>query len=90
MVYNTNMNGSFRSCFIVDVNITDTLTTLTDSGRVQYYIDMTKPELVTQFKLWLKNIFLRAIGQRLTVFKYAKVGEAPDTYLYITKFMTVE
>ena len=66
-------NRSYHSSFIVDVSISDTLVTLTDSTRGRYSVDLTDKEVFGQFMTWLDTVFLKGIPQKLTVFEYKDV-----------------
>lgn len=82
------MQGNFRSCFIVDVNITKNSICLTDSGKQQYFIDTTDPAAVTEFSTWFKTVFTKGIAQTLTVFRYELRYESEcESKIYIKKFI---
>lgn len=83
-------NRSYHSSFIVDVSISDTLVTLTDSTRGRYSVDLTDKEVFGQFKTWLHTVFLKGIPQQLTVFEYKDVGSGADFDFRITKFCNLK
>lgn len=70
MTNNKKINQFFKSCFIVDVAITDNDIVLSDSSHNKYYISRANTEVVKQFKLWFANIFCKGIAQTLTIFQY--------------------
>lgn len=83
---------AYRSCFISDVQITESLVRLQDTSRAFYYIDIHDEEAMKSFKTWLQDVFLKCKAQTLTVFKY-EVHVMPDckdeTAMFITKMMNV-
>lgn len=83
------MQRNFRSCYVVDVQTSPDQTILTDSSRNRYYVNMSSSELKDQFKTWFKNVFLKGVSQRLTVFEYCQSGNHPDIQIDIVKFITL-
>lgn len=80
----------YHSCFIADVQITDSLVRLQDTSKAFYYIDIHNEEVMKSFKTWLQEVFLRCKAQTLTIFKY-EVRAMPDCVnepaMFVTKIM---
>lgn len=86
----SNKTIAYHSCFIADVQITDSLVRLQDTSKAYYYIDIHDEEVMKSFKTWLQDVFLKCKAQTLTVFKY-EIRPMPDcadeTEMFITKIM---
>lgn len=86
----SNKTIAYHSCFIADVQITDSLVRMQDTSKAFYYIDIHDEEVMKSFKAWLQDVFLKCKAQTLTVFKY-EIRSMPDceaeSALFITKIM---
>ena len=83
---------AYHSCFIADVQITDSLVRLQDTSKAFYYIDIHDEEVMKSFKTWLQDIFLKCKAQTLTVFKYeirSMLDCASEPAVFITKIMNI-
>lgn len=66
----SEVSKKFKSCYVSDVEITNQQIILKDCSNNMFIIFTDDEELVKQFKLWLKHIYLECIPQVLTVFEY--------------------
>lgn len=82
---------AYHSCFLTDVQISDDLIRIMDSSKNAYYVNMQEKESVQSFKLWFKQIFLKALPQSVTVFEYEirKIDDG-ETGVFIIKFLNVK
>lgn len=78
----------FKSCFIVDVSISEKDIILTDSSRCTYRILKDNKQLLNEFKLWFKNVFSKGIAQTLTVFQYECIDISEcEVEMRVVKFL---
>ena len=78
----------FRSCFIIDVEVSKEHIILSDSIHNRYIIDAKNDEVMNQFKTWFKEVFSKAVSQTLTVFQYEVVDVSEcETEMQIVKFL---
>jgi hypothetical protein len=66
----SEVSKKFKSCYVSDVEITNQQIILKDCSNNMFIIFTDDEELVKQFKLWFKHIYLECIPQVLTVFEY--------------------
>ena len=76
----------YHRCFIVDAAISREGIVLKDSTSQRWYVDVSKPDSLTQFKTWLASHFFNADNQKVTVFEYEERGEMPETENWIVGF----
>lgn len=78
----------FKSCYIIEVIVDKNYITLIDTTQTRYYINTNNKNILSQFKSWFNEIFLKGISQTLTIFQYelADVSEC-ETKMLIVKFL---
>ena len=76
----------FHSCFVVDVQVSEKDIVIADSTRCRWHVKMDLADVVAEFKIWLKSVFLKGAAQTLTVFEYVEAGGEPDIEYQIVKF----
>lgn len=79
----------YRSCYMIDVQWSDKIITLTDSSRNRYFVDIAEKPAYESFQKWLTGVFLKGISQTLTVIEYEDRGNDENFEIYIREFMNV-
>ena len=70
------------SCFLCGIDIVGDVITLTDTGKVQYFIDRktASEETLSCFKSWFNDVYMKCVPATSTIVDYAievnKDGEA--------------
>lgn len=64
------VNRKFKSCYVSDVEITNQHIILKDCSNNMFVISTDNEDLIKQFKIWFKQIYLACIPQVLTIFEY--------------------
>lgn len=80
----------FASRYITDVSIEESYVALKDSSRGTYYIDAQNLTAISQFKVWLKEVFAKGISGTLTVFEYSKHEHDGEMMLVIERFVNID
>ena len=61
----------FKTCFITDVVISDSIIRLSDPSHNEFVILKNNSEVISQFKDWYQNVFSACIPQQLTLIEYS-------------------
>lgn len=73
----------FRSCFICEVNISDTEVELIDSTHSSFFIDKSNDELMAVFKKWFIDVYKACVPQTLTVIQYAILNRNDEPIMIV-------